>query len=93
MFAHDHTMTTKRVFPQGIHIRNQFGPQRIQMNVAHQFEQIGIFLAQDRFVPVLEQVPMAAVVPLKVGLKLTAWPVNSRRIKVAIGAAPVRSSR
>lgn len=31
------------------------------MNVAHQFEQIGIFLTQDRFVPVLEQVPMAAV--------------------------------
>jgi hypothetical protein len=35
MFAHDHAMTAKRVFPQGIHIRNQFGPQRIQMNEAH----------------------------------------------------------
>ena len=90
MFAHDHAMTAKRVFPQGIHIRKS-GPQRIQMNVAHQFEQIEIFLAQDRFVPVLEQVPMAAVVPLKAGLKLTAWPVSRRRIKVASGAAPVSS--
>lgn len=40
-------MTAKRVFRQGIHIRNQVGPQWIQMNVPHQFEQIEIFLAQD----------------------------------------------
>ena len=63
------------------------------MNVSHQFEQIGIFLAQDQFVPVLEQVPLAAVVPLQAGLKLTAWPVSSRRIKAAIGTMPVCSSR
>ena len=36
---------------------------------------------------------MAALVPLKAGLKLTAWPVSSRRIKVAIDAVPVRSSK
>ena len=62
-FAHEHPMTAKWIVPQRIHIRNQFGSQRIQMDVPHQFKQIGIFLAQDqdRFVPILKQVPMASM--------------------------------
>ena len=31
------------------------------MDVAHQFKQIGIFLTQDRFVPILKQVAMSVV--------------------------------
>jgi hypothetical protein len=45
-FAHDHPMTAKWIFSQFIQVLNQFGTQRIQMDVPHQFEQIGIFLVQ-----------------------------------------------
>ena len=58
-------MAAKWIGPQRIHIRNQLGSQRIQMNVPHQLEQIGIFLAQDRFVAVLKQVSMASMAPVE----------------------------
>jgi len=35
------------------------------MNVAHQFFEIGIFLAENRFVPVLEKLPMPVVLAVK----------------------------
>jgi hypothetical protein len=36
---------------------NNSGPKRIQMDVANQFEEIGVLLAQDRFISVLKKVP------------------------------------
>lgn len=37
------------------------GPQWIQMNIAHQFLEISVLLASDRFVAILKQVAVAAV--------------------------------
>ena len=41
------------------------------MDVAYQFEQIGIPLAQDGFIPVLKQMPMAAVKGLGIARQQT----------------------
>jgi hypothetical protein len=37
----------------------------IQVEVAHEFEQIGLLLTQDGLVPVLEQITVAAVAPVE----------------------------
>ena len=56
MFAHDNPMPGKWVLSQRIHIDNEFGPQWIQMDVTHQLQQVGVFLTQYGFIPVLKQV-------------------------------------
>jgi len=36
-------------------------PDRVQVNVTHQFQQVDIFLAQDGFKAILEKVAVSAV--------------------------------
>ena len=40
---------------KGIEVPNDVCTKRIEMNVTDQFEQIGFFLAEDGFVPILEK--------------------------------------
>jgi hypothetical protein len=63
------------------------------MNIAHQFQKIGVLLTNNGFVPVLKQLTMAAMVPLKAGLKLTAYPVSSRCIKLTSPSGPQRNKK
>ncbi len=51
---------------EGGKIRHEPGPQRIEMDVAHQFEQVGILLADDRFVAVLKKVPRALMAAIEI---------------------------
>ena len=67
---------------QFLHTRHQPGHQWVQMNVAHQFEKVGIFRVQDRFVSVLEQVTMAPMAAVETD---GVSPVRSRRITLARG--------
>jgi len=66
LFAHDGPVTGKRVLLQLIQIRNQSCPQRIQVNISHQLEKIGLFLTQYGFIAVLKKVAaalMSSIVP------------------------------
>src|SRR3989339_866049 len=47
-------------------IRHLPDPQRIEMDVADQFEEIGVLLADDRFVTVLEEVARALVAEVEI---------------------------
>jgi hypothetical protein len=46
-------------------IRLETGSQGIQMNIAYQFPQVGVLLAQNRFIAVLKQLAVPFVHPLK----------------------------
>jgi len=54
-----------RVSVQAPYILNQFSSDRIQVDVAHQFQKIGVFLADDRFIAVLKQLTMTVVPVVK----------------------------
>jgi len=54
-------MPAIRIAVQSGQIRNHSGPERIQVNVTNQLLQIGLFLAYDGFIPVLQQMPMPLV--------------------------------
>jgi hypothetical protein len=43
------------------HVFDETGAKGVEMNVTHQLEQIGFFLADDGFITVLKEVPGAAV--------------------------------
>jgi hypothetical protein len=49
---------------QSFQITNNLCPQRIQMNIPDQFLQIGIFLAYDGLISVLEKLTVALVPPI-----------------------------
>jgi hypothetical protein len=51
----------KGIPPQSFHILYDSSPERIQVNVSHQLQQIGIFLAQDGFITILEEMPMPPI--------------------------------
>ena len=59
--AQERTMSTPRVAVQGAEVPHQPRPHRIEVEVAHEFEQIRLLLTQDGLVAVLEEVPMAMV--------------------------------
>jgi len=54
------------------------------VNVANQFQQIGVFLTEDRLVPVLEQMTVAFMPPIKI----TGIAIKSRSMTVEIGQLP-----
>jgi hypothetical protein len=54
-------------------------PNRIQMNVAHEFQQIRILLDQNRFVTVLKQMPPTSVAPVKPHRITGEEPAHRRR--------------
>jgi len=53
-------MTAPAVSIQFVHRAHDAGAQWIQMNVAHRLLEIGVLLADDGFVAILKQVPVAA---------------------------------
>jgi len=55
-------VTTPGVFVEFIEVLDEFGSQWVEMNVANQLKEIGIFFAHDGFVAVLEEMP-ASIVP------------------------------
>jgi hypothetical protein len=54
-------MPTVRITIQSIQIIHDLCPQGIQMDIPDQFLQIGIFLAYDGFVSILEKLAMTLV--------------------------------
>ena len=44
----------------------ELGPDRVKMNIAYQFQEVGIFLTENRLVSSLKQVPEASVSDVKV---------------------------
>jgi hypothetical protein len=62
--ARESRMATPWVTPQLLKVMHQTGPKRVEVNVAGQLQQVGLVLADNRFVTVLEQVtesPIAVV--------------------------------
>jgi hypothetical protein len=47
------------ILVQRFQILDDAGTQGVQMDIANQFQKVWIFLAQDGFIPVLKQAPMA----------------------------------
>jgi hypothetical protein len=60
-FAHQHAVSAEPVPIQLTEIRYQLCAQRVQVDVAHQLQQVRVFLAQNGLVPVLKQVPASPV--------------------------------
>jgi hypothetical protein len=57
-------MAAPRVTVQGAEVLYHRGPHGVKVDIANQFEQVRLFLAQDRLVTILEEIPvtvMAAV--------------------------------
>jgi hypothetical protein len=48
-------VATERVSVELFHVANHAGTNRIQVDVTHQLQQIGVLLAQNRFVTILEE--------------------------------------
>lgn len=63
--GHQRTMAADGITVQPGKIRLETGSQGIQMNVAYQFPQVGVLLAQNRFIAVLKQLAVPFVRPLK----------------------------
>lgn len=57
-------MTSIREGVQGIQIGNQLGAEGIEVDVAHQLQEIGILLAEDGLVSVLEERAESSVAPI-----------------------------
>jgi hypothetical protein len=66
-FAHESAVTASRVAPERFNILDDTGPERIQMNVTHQLEQVRLLFTQNGFVSVLKQdtVPTLPAVELQ----------------------------
>ena len=60
-FAHNDAVAAKGISTKGIHILDQFGSHGIQMNVAHQLQEIAVLLAEDGFIAILKEMPAAAI--------------------------------
>jgi hypothetical protein len=54
-------MPTIRIAVQGGQIGNHSCPKGVQMDIPNQFLKIGLFLADDGFIPVLKKMPTALV--------------------------------
>jgi hypothetical protein len=59
--AHQGAMPAIGIAVQSSQVRNHSGPQGVQVDIANQFQKISIFLADNGFISVLEQMPMAPV--------------------------------
>ena len=54
-------MTAKFEIIQAFHGFHDLRPQWVQMDIAHQFQEVSIFLAEDGFVAVLKKMSVASV--------------------------------
>jgi hypothetical protein len=61
--SHQNGMAAPGIIIESFQVGNNFSAQRIEMDVADKFEKIGIFLANNGFVPILEKMT-ATLVPM-----------------------------
>ena len=59
------TMSTVPVPFQFTEILHQSCSQRIQVQITYKFQKVGVFFTDDRFVPILKEVPAALMAPVK----------------------------
>jgi hypothetical protein len=59
--AQQGAMAAPWVTVQRPEVLRQPGPHRIEVEIAHQLEQVRFLLAQDRFVAILEEIPVAVM--------------------------------
>jgi hypothetical protein len=59
--SHQDAVPTPGIMVKRSHVFDETGAKGVEMNVTHQLEQIGFFLADDGFITVLKEVPGAAV--------------------------------
>jgi hypothetical protein len=59
-------MADPRIASKHLYIFDLANPQGIQMNVPHQLQKIRILLTKNRFVPILEQMTVSLVSPVKI---------------------------
>lgn len=57
-FSHDDRMARFWIRVQGVHIFHDARTYRVQVDIANQFEKVGISFAEKRLIAVLEQVPV-----------------------------------
>ncbi len=55
LIPHDNAVLGAGIDAEGLQIRHKPRPEGIQVNVAHQLQKVGFFLAQNRLVPVLKK--------------------------------------
>jgi hypothetical protein len=61
---HDSTVAAPGITVQFRDSRNESGPDRVQMDITNQCQKIIVFVAEDGFIAVLEQMARAAVPPV-----------------------------
>jgi hypothetical protein len=61
VFSRQHAVAAETVAVKLIEIGYQIGTQGIQMDIAHQLQQVRVFLAENGLVAVLKQMPAAPV--------------------------------
>src|SRR5579864_8636998 len=57
---------TSAIFLPPINASGFFYAKRIQMDIAHQFQQIRLTLTEDAFIPVLEEVPDQTIAAIEI---------------------------
>ena len=62
-------MTVKGISGQLIEILHHSSPQRVQVDIANQLQKVGLLLAQNRFISILEQVAPPSV-PAVIGHRI-----------------------
>ena len=70
LISHQNAMSGKGICVGLIHVGNNARAEWIEMDVAHQFEQVGIFLTQYGVVPVLKKMAGSVVSPV-MGYRIT----------------------
>jgi hypothetical protein len=49
---------------QGLQVANEFGPEGIEVDVTNHLQEIGVFLAEDRLIPVLKEGTESSMTPV-----------------------------
>jgi hypothetical protein len=65
IIAQQRAMATVSISIQLLKVANNSSSQRIEMNVAHQFLEVDVLLAENRFIPVLKQMSASVVAPVE----------------------------
>ena len=78
-------MPAIRIPVQFPYVTYNVSPERVQVNIANQFPQIGVFLADYGFVPILKEVPVTFVA----AIETDSISVSSLLIRRESGTVPV----
>jgi len=84
--AHQCTVPGIRIPVQFSNIRDNAGPDRVQVNIANQFPKIGIFLADNGFVPILKKVAVTFVPAVEADRVSSKEPSHQPRKRYRTGA-------